>query len=583
MVSLLIMMHSTLENKTLIAGTVFGPILYAETGLSFWGGVDPLTGIVTDQHHPLFGQCISGSILFIPSGRGSCTGSCVMLELIINGVAPAALIFNQNEDILPLGVMIADEIFGQSLPVLQMTIESFSRFQAVPYAVIQNNQISVCDRFGQPVKGPSFDVPVMSHAPLQLCEKDNALLNGEHGLASQLAMKIIIRMANLYGASHLIDVSQAHIDACIYIGPAGLSFVKKLCSMGGKTAVPTTLNAVSIDRRNWRAQGISNDLGEPAEQLAEAFVMMGARPSYTCAPYLLAGAPCLGENIAWAESNAVVFANSVIGARTMKYPDYLDVCVALTGRTPFAGCYEDDARQPKLVIEIAELNQVDDSFFPLLGYHIGLLAPNAIPFIKGIAHLSPTRDDLKAFGAAFATTSAAPMFHIEGVTPEASSHGGLIETLPHQMVSIEDLRESWTSLNSAKAGGIDLIAIGNPHASYAELELIAGLCARYKSPYKIKMIITCGRDEYERARTAGFIDILTEFGVQFLTDTCWCMVTEPIIPSDARVIMTNSGKYAHYAPALTGRTMRFGSLDDCLKAACGDQIEAKPPSWLVAA
>lgn len=573
-------MQSSKENKTLISGSAFGPVLYAEIGLSFWGGVDPLTGIVTDQHHPLFGQCISGSILFIPSSRGSCTGSCVMLELIMNGVAPAALIFNQKEDILPLGVVVADEIFGRSLPVLKLSLKNFSLFKTVPYVCIQNKTMSSCNKFGQPLDRLCIQVPDVLQTQLQLDLKDKEFLDAKYGYASQLAMKIIIRMASLYDTTCLIDVSQVHIDACIYIGPAGLSFVQKLCDLDGKTVVPTTLNAVSIDRRNWREQGIPNEIGEPAEQLAEAFVKMGAKPSYTCAPYLLTDRPVLGENIAWAESNAVVFANSIIGARTIKYPDYLDICVALTGRTPFADCYRDDNRHPQLVLEITALSKIDDSFFPLLGYHIGLIAPNVIPYIKGIAHLLPNQDNLKAFSAAFATTSAAAMFHIENITPEAHLHYSKTYTLPHKKITIQDLNQSWKSLNTAKTGAIDLVAIGNPHASYSELELISNLCVNLNGKHKVKMIITCGRDIYEKARLAGFIEAIIEFGAEFVIDTCWCMLTEPIIPFESRVIMTNSGKYAHYAPALTGRTMRFGSLEDCLKAACGLEIDALPPLWL---
>lgn len=568
------------ENKVLIAGSAVGPILYSDVGISFWGGIDPLTGYIIDTHHPLFGQCVRDKILMIPSGRGSCTGSCVMLELIMNGCAPAGLIFSQNEDILPLGVIIADELFNRSLPVVKVNLDYFHILKKYTYVRIENNVVNSCDENRNVTDELMINLTCESSSPLNLCENDIDILNGSHGPAAQMAMKIIVRMAKLYGASNLIDLTQAHIDACIYIGPWGLKFIENLCSLGGKVKIPTTLNAISVDRLNWQMQGVPKDFGEPAQQLADAYIQMDAKPTYTCAPYLLSSAPGFGDNIAWAESNAVVYANSVLGARTMKYPDYLDVCVSLTGRAPYHGSYRDEMRCPQLVIDVNLFYGHDDSLFPLLGYHIGQLSPNTIPYIKGIGHIKPNNDDLKSFGAAFATTSAAPMFHIENLTPEAGLYKGLLEKLPLFTIGLEDLRKSWFDLNSAANSGIDLIAIGNPHVSLSEINKIADMCKILMGQRKAKMIITSGRAIYSQAEELGIVEIIKKFGAQFVLDTCWCMINEPIIPHDAQVIMTNSGKYAHYSPALTGRNMRFGSLDDCLKAACGFEIDLQPPLWL---
>lgn len=572
------------QGHSLIRGNAAGKVLFSDVGLSFWGGVDPLTGLVIDHHHPLFGQSISGTMLAIPSGRGSCTGSCVMLELILNGVAPAALIFEQEETILPLGVIIAEEMFGRSLPVLHLEKQCFAALADVEHASLSEGRLTARLTASSPDRDGSerliATVPPMAMTSVQLNADDRKTLQGERGEGAKLAMGIVVRMAGLMGADRLIDVTKAHIDGCIYIGPGGLDFAQRLCGMGAKVAIPTTLNAISIDRRHWREQGIGPELGEPAELLAAAYTGMGATPSFTCAPYLLQNPPCFGEAIVWAESNAVVYANAVIGARTLKYPDYLDICVAITGRAPFTGCYRDDERKPQLVIEVAPLSRPDDSFYPLLGHHIGMMAPTTIPLITGLEHLSPDKDDLKSFGAAFATTSAAPMFHIAGITPEADQHRQLATELPHDTVTVADLRRSWHELNSAATDRIDLIAIGNPHASCEELGTIAQLCARHGQHNAIPMVITCGRDEYAKAQAEGYISVLETFGVQFVTDTCWCMLTEPVIPPAARVIMTNSGKYAHYAPGLVGRHMRFGSLDDCVKAACGLVVGQSPPHWL---
>lgn len=187
---------------------------------------------------------------------------------------------------------------------------------------------------------------------IELSRRDQELLDGAHGKAAQVAMQIVLRMARLQGARELIDITQAHIDGCIYTGPASLRFAERLVQWGARVQVPTTLNAISVDQRRWRELGIDPALGEPASALGDAYMAMGARLSFTCAPYLLDSAPGLGEHVVWAESNAVVYANSVLGARTLKYPDYLDICIALTGRAPMIGCHLPERRRPQLQIQV---------------------------------------------------------------------------------------------------------------------------------------------------------------------------------------------------------------------------------------
>jgi predicted aconitase len=308
---------------------------------------------------------------------------------------------------------------------------------------------------------------------------------------------------------------------------------------------------------------------------------MGAQPSFTCAPYLLDSVPGFGEHIAWAESNAVVFANSVIGARTFKYPDFLDICIALTGRAPLAGCHLDTGRAASVVIALPAFENADEQLYSLLGYHVGGLAPSEIPLIVGLERAAPTPDDLKAFGAAFATTSAAAMFHIAGVTPEAA-RAASCDPPRRIAVTRADLIAAWKELNSAADSRIDLIAIGSPHASLSELTRLATLCRGRRKHPETALVVTCGRSVYAQAKDAGSIAELEAFGAQVLTDTCWCMLGEPIVPPHARNVMTNSGKYAHYAPGLTGCSARFGSLKDCVEAACIGHADGSLPGWLEA-
>ena len=322
-------MFTSGEARSILAGEASGPVVASPEALSFWGGVDPATGQVIDVHHPLHGRCLTGGVLVMPTSRGSCTGSGVLLELILGGRAPAALVFREAEDVLTLGALIAAEMFGRPLPVLRLDGEAFDVLSRAPFARIGRDAIEA-DGLSIPVSHPAAGA-------LDLDASDRAMLDGAQGAAAMQAMRIVCAMALQQGARSLIDVAQGHVDGCIYASPANLTFAEKMASMGARVRVPTTMNAISVDRANWQAQGVAPDFGDPAARLADAYVRMGCRPTFTCAPYLLETAPHAGEVVAWAESNAVVFANSVLGARTAKHPDFLDLCIALTGRAPHAG------------------------------------------------------------------------------------------------------------------------------------------------------------------------------------------------------------------------------------------------------
>ncbi len=571
---------SAVLGNPLAAGAGQGTLLIAAEGLSFWGGVDPATAEIVDRHHPLSGVTLTDKVLAIPSSRGSCTGSSVLLELILAGKAPAAILVSEHEQVLTIGALVADLAFGKSLPIVRLAREDFAKLTDYSHARIDDGSVML---FGaEPADGwdaKAATTVAWHEGAVALTSGDRAMLEGRHGRAAQFAMRLILKFAALEGATSLIDVTRAHIDGCIYTGPAGLKFAKMLAESGGKVRVPTTLNAISIDRRRWRQHGVPPALGEPAAELADAYEAMGAEESFTCAPYLLDRAPKLGEQIGWAESNAVVYANSVLGARTMKYPDFLDLCIALTGRAPDAGCHRDEGRRASLRIDVERPAAADDSFWPLAGYCAGLVCGAEIPLLCGLEASGATADDLKAFGAAFATSSAAPMFHIAGITPEAHTQAPeRREKLP-----LAALASAWRKLNTGEANAVGLVSLGSPHFSLAECARLAALTKDRRRSPDTAIVVTCGRRVHHQAMEMGYVATAQAFGVRFVNDTCWCMLDEPIVPAGAKTLMTNSGKYAHYAPGLVGRSVRFGGLEACVEAACTGRTSAAPPKWLQAA
>ncbi|KAK4620057.1 hypothetical protein CLAFUW4_11507 [Fulvia fulva] len=568
------------NGRCLVDGTASGRLLYSDVPLSFGGGVDPVCGEIVDGPHPLRGQRLKDHVLAIPSGRGSCSGSVAILEVLLNGTGPAALIFQHEEQILTLGIIVSKMMFDFSIPVVVVGGQAFEQLKQYDYVAVSGRSVVASH---EPVEVPS-ESPKRSLVArsVTLTMSDQAMLDGKYGEAASIAMKVLYESAEVQQAASFIDVTQAHIDACVYTGPAGIRFAEHFLHLGdAKFAVPTSMNAISIDKRRWQEIGVDAEYAKQAERLADAYTKMGARPTYTGAPYLLDTVPTSGQHIGWAESNAVNFANSVLGACTQKYPDFIDVCIALTGRAPAAGCHVEEQRAPKLVVEVAKLAASDDSLWPLFGYAVGHVCGPNIPVVLGLEGTRPTMSDLKAFGAAFATTSSAPMFHMSGVTPEASKHEASLATLKRVQLSKGDVFQTWQTLNTAQDSSISLIALGNPHFSFEELTTLSTLCSGKKCHTDISFVVTTSRHNYSQASQAGALKKIEDFGAQILCDTCWCMIQEPIATPEGGHIMTNSGKYAHYAPGLVKRKVHFGSLQECVDTAVVGKRKTAVPRWLL--
>jgi cis-L-3-hydroxyproline dehydratase len=417
----------------------------------------------------------------------------------------------------------------------------------------------------------------------RLSSHDRSLLAGEQGPAARLAMSILMRMAQVWGAQELLDISGAHIDSTIYIGAAGLEFAERLASLGAKVAVPTTLNVSGLDEHHWQEWAVAPEWAEQAQRQMAAYRSMGVQPTWTCAPYQTQWKPAFGQQVAWGESNAIAFANSVLGARTERYPDLLDICCAITGRAPAVGLHLTQNRAAQLLVRLVDMPpalQEDESFYPVLGHLLGKLAQQHIPAVQGLS-VQPNEDQLKALGAAAASSGAVALFHVVGVTPEAPTlQAALQGRSPRQTVDVtlDDLRAARRELTTEPAGDhLDMVVLGSPHFSLAEFRQLAPLLAGRRRHPDVQFLVTTSRAVVLLAEQAGCLATLAEFGGKVTVDTC--ILASPMLPATIKRLMTNSAKYAYYAPGMLNTQVAFGSLADCVDSAVAGRVLRDETIW----
>ncbi len=415
---------------------------------------------------------------------------------------------------------------------------------------------------------------------LELSHDDRAFLDGSRGAAAELAMRILVEMADVWQAERLIDITSAHIDSCLYHGRAGLDFAERLAAGGARVVVPTTLNVSSLDLLHPDLVRLDAGTAAAARRLMETYVSMGCRPTWTCAPYQLPDRPGFGKHIAWAESNAIVFANSVLGARTNRYGDFIDICAAITGRVPEAGLHLTANRRAQVVFRLEGIPDrlLRDEVTPTcVGHVIGERTGTAVPAIVGLP-ADTDEDRLKALGAAAASSGAVAMFHAVGVTPEAQTLEAALGGRPAEreiVVSASDLRAARDALTTVGSGPIAAVSVGTPHLSINQLDTLAGLMD--DAPPSIPFYANTGRDVAAAAERHGSLPRLRDAGVAIVTDTCTYIT--PILHDVHGPVMTNSAKWAWYAPANLGVDVVFGSLEECVRSASLGRVWRDPELW----
>ena len=417
---------------------------------------------------------------------------------------------------------------------------------------------------------------------MALAPRDQALLDGEFGAAAALAMRVVVRTAESMQAPRLLDITGAHIDSCLYHGQAGLDFALRLADGGARVAVPTTLNVSSLDLLHPELYRGDDHTRTQALALMEAYERMGCAPTWTCAPYHMDARPGLGEHVAWAESNAIVFANAVLGARTHRYGDFLDIAAAITGRAPAAGLHLDAARRATVEFDVSTVPSrllALGVAYPLIGHHIGKRVGSAVPVVTG-APVGLSEDRLKAIGSAGASSGSLAMFHVVGSTPEApdlSTATGGQKPVQRHVVTVQDLVVARDQLTTSSDPRLGAISLGTPHYSVAEFARVIELLGDRSIHPDVHAYINTGRSVAHEIGLRGWADRLERAGVQLVTDTCTYIT--PVMAEVEGTAMTDSAKWAYYAPGNLGLDVTFGSVEDCIESAVRGEVVRDDAVW----
>jgi len=428
----------------------------------------------------------------------------------------------------------------------------------------------------------------MSSAPsaLVLTTEEQEMLAGDHGPAVAMCMRIIVGVAKANGAEKLIEIESVHADGTLYHGEAGLDFTEKLVALGGKVRVKTTTNVGSLDLLHPGLVHGDATLMDHGRRLMDAHIALGCEPTWSCAPYQAGHRPELGSDVAWAESNAIAFVNSVLGARSDRYGDFLDLSAAVTGRVPYGGLHHPEARKAVLVLDFTEVNPEifsEDAAWAALGVLLGNRAGTRVAAMTGLpGDLSDggvTEDRLKGLGATAASAGGVGLFHLVGITPEAPTLEAIAAPNPEVIkMTAADVRQARDELSTTTSEKLDAVCLGTPHFSVDEFRALSEELGDGQGfAEHVDFYISTGRDVMAQAEKLGYLAPFIAAGGRIVTDTCTYVT--PVLNKDVKNVMTNSGKWAWYAPGNLGIDTVLGSLRECVESARAGRVVRDESRW----
>jgi len=418
---------------------------------------------------------------------------------------------------------------------------------------------------------------------MYLADDEKAMLDGAGGVAKQKAMELLVRYARALGAERFVDtqnIAGVPGSSTLFLqkyfeehsGDGGFEAVFSLYDLDAAEvmAVPEVGGNCchlqgGMDLEHWADLGMSQEamLHQRADEAELA--RHGVRIMKTCTPYLAGNLPVQGEHCAWMESSAVVYCNSVIGARTNTEGRESTSAAMLTGKIPDWGFHRDEYRHATHLIEVdTHVESVMD--WGMLGYFAGYAVEENVPVLTGaIRQADPLRH--KHFGAAAASSGGVEMYHIVGVTPEAANLE-MVLAGRKPLVTIQygaaERRRVYEMLNAnGRDPNVDYVMLGCPHASIEQFRQVARLLNG--KTIKTHLWMFTSRAVKTVADMNGFTKMIEDAGGLVMTDTCSAIARA--VPKGTKVVALDSAKQTHYLPAMVDVGAWFGTTEDCIHAA----------------
>lgn len=419
---------------------------------------------------------------------------------------------------------------------------------------------------------------------MKLTDYEKSLLNGDHGEAKQMAMKVLFDLGTYNGAEKFVEIAACHDDSTVYFGEAQVAFAEHLANMGAKFAVPTSSNACALDMKRWDIQRFDSSWMSATRRIEASHLKLGATASWTCAPYQAGFSPGFGQQVAFAESNVIAFSNSILGARTNRYAGPLELLAGIAGRVPYFGLHIPENRLAEGLVVLGDDIKPemfeDDSIYNYISYAYGSIVGDRVWALEGLPS-NISMDNLKQFSATAASSGGIALFHLIGITPEAQTRemafGG---KEPSEIVTINlsHLKEAEAQLcNFEENGAIDLVSLGCPHFSCAEFEALEQLFDGRKVNDNTDFWIYTSRATYNNVQDSGLLDRVKALGVRVFVDGC--LMEYQTEKFDTHSIMTNSGKFSTYAFNKIGIHTVFGNLKECVETGVAGKVVKEDKIW----
>lgn len=399
---------------------------------------------------------------------------------------------------------------------------------------------------------------------MYLTDEEKRMLDGEYGEAQQLGMKILNAIGKIYDAEKLIPVRHAHVAGTSYktMGKPGVEWLEDLVAKGAKVRVPTTLNAIAIDRAT--DLGLPDEIVEYQMRINNAYEAMGCTPVNTCTPYWCGYVPRFGESVAWSESSAVVYVNSVLGARDNREGSQSSFAAGLTGRTPYYGLHIDENRRGQVLIKIID-KPVGYSEYSAVGAYVGKKVVEKIPVFDGLSY--PTNEELSTLGAAMACTGGVAMFHAVGYTPEAPTLEAAFGGNKYDVIEItrKEIEEGYSIATRSKSRQVDLVTIGCPQLTINQVRYISERLKGKKVKDGVTLWLQTNAFVKGMAKQLGYMDIIEKAGGIMLQDVCTCLSYPELLGH--KTMVCNSAKLSFYTPGSNGMDIWCADTEKCIEAA----------------